>query len=1429
MGLVAINNYLNNNVLVERFRAEPAVRSIELLLQERIPLEASLSRTSQAETNPERVARDQAPPVVRTYRTPDTAVPAAHLLSNGYYSVMVTNSGAGYSRAGKLAVTRWREDAVRDPWGTFIYISDPRHETLWSATAAPLGHGRPRNYQASFSLDKAEFHRRDGDIETHTEIVVSPEDNAEVRQITLTNRGIARYELDLTSYAEVVLATPAADDAHPAFSKLFVETEYLPEFGALLATRRPRSASEDRTWLVHVVAVENPGQAGGPFGPSLPEDYQTDRLAFLGRGGSPASPKAIQVPSPEYRVPSDVGELDSGSQVGAVLDPIISLRQRVRIGPGARTRLSFITAVAGSREEALTLVDKYHDPAWTERAFRMALTHSRLELRQLDLSSNEALQYQRLFSRMIYPRPGTSPTAEMMARNVKGQPALWAYGITGDLPVLLVRIADPRESRIVRQALRAHQYWQSRGFQADLVVLNEYPGGYVQPVQEELEKLVSASHAHQLLNKPGGVYVKRADIMPDADRILLNTVARVVLIGSRGTLAAQLDIDSGPGDGRRTTGDERSRPALRYPYYNGRPSVDNRWPLMLGNGLGGFSPDGREYVITLQPGRSTPLPWSNTIANPHFGCMVSESSLGSTWSENSRENRLSPWSNDPVSDPPSEVIYIRDEENGEFWTSTPLPVREDDPYTIRHGQGYTIYEHESHGIAQSLRVSVASEDPVKICTLSMRNKSPQTRKFTVTYYVEWVLGVSRGASGRYVITEADSDAATILARNPYNNEFAGRVAFASAGAEAGKVTMTASRAEFIGRNGSLSEPAFLRARTEGRGLRAERTSLGASPASTQSSVPSLPHSSFGAGLDPCAVLKCAVLLEPGQEKSVHFVLGEGAGTEEARRLAERYRDPQQAEEAHRGALAMWDRLLTTVEVHTPDPAMDLMLNRWLLYQSVSCRFWARSAFYQGGGAYGFRDQLQDVMALVYAAPELAREHILRSAARQFLEGDVQHWWHPPTGRGVRTRFSDDLLWLPYVTAHYVAATGDTAILDESLHFLQAPILEPGQEDMYGTPVVTEEQAPLYEHCLRAIARGTTAGAHGLPLMGAGDWNDGMNRVGIEGKGESVWVGWFLYATLKAFLPVCNLRKDKQQYAGFRAEMNRLKKALEGAAWDGKWYLRAFYDDGTPMGSHSAEECRIDSIAQSWAVISGAGGEVRSRQAMASVQEYLVRPEDDMILLFTPPFDKTPHDPGYVKGYLPGVRENGGQYTHAAIWTALANVLLGNADDAYRLFNMLNPINHARTPAEVARYMVEPYVVAADIYSHPQHTGRGGWTWYTGSASWLYRLGVEYMLGVKLHGNYLTIQPCIPSHWPGYSITYRRGSSTYHITVENSAAGTEHRVSNGAGERDARVSVLGTYLDGVAVSDAKIPLRDDGRQHEVRVVLGAPDLVLSGEC
>jgi cyclic beta-1,2-glucan synthetase len=1375
MALTALANCLLGEPMPRRFHAEPMVRATELLLQERVPASAPVLQPHGDEAEPPPLIRESLLPMSRRLTTPDTPYPRIHLLSNRQYSVMVTNAGAGYSVCRDLDVSRWREDRTCDGWGQFCYVRDLRSGLVWSAGYQPLC--RPADeYEVIYSTDKAEFRRIDAGIETHLEVTVSPENSAEVRRVTLTNHNTRPHEIELTSYAEVALAPHGADLAHPAFSKLFLETEFLPREGALLCRRRPRAADQKPVWAVHVIAVD--GRAIGPL------QHETDRLRFLGRGRTPRNPAALE--------PGAV----LSATTGPVLDPVFSLRRRVRVAPGTSVNVAFTTAFADTREQALALADQYHDFRSITRAFELAWAHSQVELRHLRLSAEEAHLFQRLAGHVVYTGTSLRPPAAAAA-NRQGQPGLWRHGISGDRPIVLVRIADTEELPLVRQLLLAHTYWRLKGLAVDLVVLNDHPAGYREELQQQLQALMRSSDAHTLVDKPGGVFLRQTDHLSEDDKVLLQAVARVVLAGDQGSVAGQVDRLEAPVPLPPALPRERGRRRKDRPDQGPAGEIAPAPPrpeLLFDNGIGGFSPDGKEYVLFLAgetqakgkpaadvpgfaPTLLPPAPWVNVVANPACGFIVSESGGGYTWAGNSQANRLTPWNNDPVTDLPGEVLYVRDEATGEFWTPTPLPCGPAAPITVRHGQGYTTFASAAYGLEQELLLFVPLDDPVKLLCLTVGNTGRQRRRLSATFFGEWVLGTVRDNAALQVVTALDAESGALVARNAFNADFGQRVAFADVNLR--PRTFTADRTEFLGRNGSVATPAAL-GRTELSG--------GVRPIG-----------------DPCAALMVKFELDPGEKKEIVFLLGQAGRPEEVAALVRRYGEPGRARRELSEVRARWDGVLGAVQVRTPDAAMDVLLNRWLLYQALSCRVWGRSAFYQSGGAYGFRDQLQDVMALVYGAPQEARAQIVRSAGRQFLEGDVQHWWHPPAGRGVRTRFSDDLLWLPLVVCHYLNATGDRAALDEPAPFLRGPLLRPDQEEDYGLPEVTEKTAPVYDHCVLALEHGARLGARGLVLMGTGDWNDGMNRVGAGGQGESVWDTWFLVTILNRFAPLAEARGDAARAAWCRDLAERLRAALEEHAWDGGWYRRAYFDDGTPLGSAQNDECRIDSIVQSWAVISGRADPERARTAMAAVEEHLVRDADRLILLFTPPFDRGKLQPGYIKGYLPGIRENGGQYTHAAAWVVKATALLGHGRRAVELFDLLSPIQSARTPEQLARYRVEPYVVVADVYSQPPHVGRGGWTWYTGSASWLYRVGLESILGFRREGDVLRVDPCVPPSWPGFEITYRHGSATYHITVEN-PAGVER-------------GVRGVTVDGQTPANGAVPLNDDGQVHEVKVVLG----------
>ena len=1349
MGLLALSAMLNDRPLQRRFMREPMFRANQLLLQEKVPAFLSVDASTLHAAEPVSRPRE-AGTVARVFTQMDTSVPQLQLLSNGRYHVVVSQTGGGASRWNGLAVSgNARIDGVRDDSGTFCYVQDLDSGALWSNTLQPT-RVAATDMSATFSQASAEFRRRDHGIETRTRMAVSFEDDIELRRVTLVNRSGSRRRLALTSFVQPVMSPAGDARAHPTFNKLFIQTEYVAEHETLLARRRARSAEEDPPYFLHLIGVR-----GAPWSAT---SYESRRLQFIGRGRSVASPRALE------------GRQALENHVGSVLDPVAALRREVVLEPGESVTADIVVGVARTREDALQVSARYSDQHLDVRVFELAWTRDQVVRQQLGLRAADTRLIARLASSVLHPDPAMRRGGHAPGAPAAGQSQLWKHGISGDLPIVLVRIGDMKQMLLVNQVVRAHVYWRNHGLRSDLVILNEDPSGYRQELHDQVMGLVGTSAHASVIDQPGGVFVRRSDQLSSEDRTLLMACARVVLDGDRGTLAEQLPgLAAAPAMAPL-------RPVAR-PAAGGGPTLAPP-EQHLDNGIGTFSADGREYIIWLQPGHATPMPWANVLANAQFGTVISESGGAYSWHENAHEYRLTSWYNDPVTDDSGEALYIRDDDSGHYWSPTPLPVAGIGGYRVRHGFGYSHFEYLQEGIFSRLTVHVARDQPLKYNTLLIRNDSTRQRTLTISAFVEWVLAEHRQKSAPHIRTWIDTSGRAVYARNAFNDVFGKNVAFFSVSASA--ASATADRAEYIGRNRSLRAPAAMAAiALSGRS---------------------------GSGLDPCAAFHVPLKLAPGEQRELVFVLGSTGDEAQARHLALAHATASVAAADLLSVHEFWQRLLGRLMVQTPDEATNLMANGWLTYQIISSRLWARSGYYQSGGAYGFRDQLQDVVALLAIEPDFAREQIIRAAGRQFAAGDVQHWWHPPTGRGVRTHISDDYLWLPWVTTRYLETTGDTCVLDVKVPFLDGRPLSAHEESWYDLAEPAGEAFSIYEHCARAIRHADRHGSHGLPLMGGGDWNDGMNLVGAQGRGESVWMAFFIIDVLQRFAPLAAQRGDDELHQHCVAEIARLRDCLHENGWDGDWYRRAYMDDGQPLGSAQSVDCQLDSLPQSWATLAQVGPQERRTSALDHALERLVHDDYRVIQLFDPPFDAGPLEPGYIKGYVPGTRENGGQYTHAALWLTMACAQAGRTDTAWRLLELLNPVNQGLDAQRVERYMLEPYVVAADVYWAGQHRGRGGWSWYTGSASWMHQVMVEALLGFQLRGDRLQLRPCVPDGWQQYRIDYRYGDTEYQIDVRRIGPGN---------------AVDAIDLDGQRLQEADVPLVDDGTPHMVIVHLGTP--------
>jgi len=1352
MSLLAINNYLNDDTMQHRFGEDPHVKSARLLLQEKVPLNVIFTKDSQEKIHISKTTTYSDNGSYRRFTEPNAIMPKVQVLSNGKYFVGLTDKGTGYSRTKDAAISRWRNDPVIDQYGTFFYIDNLEKNQRWSATYAPFN-VMPEHYEVVFTADKVAYKRTDGDVETVTEVVVSSGDPAEVRRIVLKNNGKSACTLQITSYLEIVAASPMSDEAHPAFSNLFVRTEFDPVRKVLLANRRTRGETDTKRWVAGIPVID--GEMTGVM------EYETDRSQFIGRGHTVIDPVILEKGKPLTNT------------VGSVLDPIFSIRAKIRIEPGSTARFFFVTATADNKDTLMELVEKYNKIEACDSAFWLATTRSQVEAKYLNIKAYEMELYQELIPNLLFMSPHRRRFEKQIKAVRIGQPAFWQYGISGDRPIVLLTLNKIDEMELLFELLKAHEYWRLKDLKVDLVVLSQEEHSYYNPLHSLITEIVYTTQTQDVMNRHKDVFILQTSTMTPQEINLLYASARMIFEGSGGTMEEQKArvVPEVYTHQVQRANASMNQNRIYTPF---KTLTTEREKLQFFNGFGGFGKNGKSYIITLEKNEKTPAPWFNVIANPDFGFIVSESGGGYTWSENSRENKLTKWSNDVVGDEPSEVIYLN-EETGEPWSMTPLPIREEETYTIEHGFGFTSFHHHSHGIEQKLVQFVPVSGTVKISIIKLRNDSQEQKSVMATYYMTPILGVNMNETGMHLFS-GQTEGGPLLIENPYNREFADQVFFMDASEEIR--TVTGDRTEFFGLGGLKCPEALKRNGLSGI---------------------------TGAGFDPCGAMQIQVRLEAGETAEMVFVMGMAKSHDEAVERANQFKSVEKAKEALAQVQFFWQEKLQIIEVKTPDSTMNIMLNGWLQYQVISCRMWARTSIYQAGGAYGFRDQLQDCLSLLTTWPAMARAQIVKHAGHQFEEGDVLHWWHEPAGKGTRTRISDDFLWLPYVCAEYSRITGDIEIFNAMAPYLQEAPLKAYEVDRYCQPVVSAEEFSIYDHCIRSVENALRFGEHGLSLIHGGDWNDSMNKVGIEGKGESIWLSWFLAATLEKIIPVCRTMGDEARADKYARLNKEIVEAVELHGWDGNWYRRAYFDNGTPLGSASNSECKIDSLAQTWSVLSGAAEAGRSAKAMVFLENYLLMREEGVIKLLTPPFTNGLTDPGYIKGYLPGVRENGGQYTHAAAWVVMAFAKMGDGNKAWDSFRMLNPINHARTLREAWIYKVEPYVIAADVYTEPPHVGRGGWTWYTGAAGWMYKAGVESILGFNKQGDTLTMDPCIPEKWTAYSMRYQYMETIYEIHVSN---------PNGLSKGVELVSV-----DGEDLNTSVISLINDGQIHQVKVLMG----------
>jgi len=1349
--LLSINNFLNNNIMQKRFMRNPSIKSANVLLQERMPEKMIVTKEKKEKIDTLKYV-ETGEYEQRVYnKIGRSELPISNVLSNENYTIYMDQFGQGFSKHNDIYLNKYRKTNESFN-GICFYIKDVKNKNLWTNTLKP-NISTPSKYIVNFAPDRNKYLRTDGLIDTITKITISPDDDVEIRQIELKNNSNEEVYLEITSYFEPILSRIDDHIAHPAFCNLFLSYEYIEELNGIMIKRRSRDKSKnDKYALVLFFPDED---ILGDY------EYEIDKTKFIGRDRSILNPIALE------------SEKILQKQMNMTLNPIVALRRTIKIESNKSKKLNLILLFSENREDIIKTAEKYNSKDAVNRIFSLSRAKSIIEARYSNLKAKQINTFQKIAGYLLNSNLIRNFNIKNIDCKNKSQCDLWKFGISGDNPILLVKIKYVNDVETVKELLKAHEYLRLKNVVFDLVILNEEKNSYEKYVNEALLSAVLSSNSSYLLNSFGGIFILDSNNLKKEEKDLLQLVSSMIFDAHRGGIEEQIDEleDDIKGELPNYVLEKEKR-ELYKEYNNDLLALPE---LKYFNELGGFLENGKEYIIKLNKETKTPMPWSNILVNKQFGTLVTAAGGGYTWNKNSRENRLTTWYNETIEDIPAEVIYIKDKEEKTSWSITLNPKSNSQDYIAKFGFGYSEFINSNLGISTNLNIFVPQNDDVKINKLNIKNNMSYKRSLKIVYYLNLSLGMDIAKHAEYINIEKDETFNLIYLKNIFKNEFKDEFAYVSCSEKISGYT--GSKEEFFGL-GDISNP---------QGLNLINFS-------NQNSI----------GQSNIIAIEIDTEIDANESKDISIILGSTTSKEVAKDVAYKYYKISNCNKELENTKEFWNEHLNVLQVKTPVESTNILLNAWLLYQVISSRLWGRTGYYQSGGAFGFRDQLQDVLGIIYVLPEQVRAQIIEHAKHQFYEGDVEHWWHKESKKGIRTRFSDDLLWLAYVVEEYIRITDDTDILKEEVSYLDGDKLLDNEDEKYQETKESNIKGSIYEHVVKAIDRSLELGDKGLPFMGSGDWNDGMNTVGNKGNGQSVWLGFFLFDILNKILPICEMMCDKERIEIYKLKKEQLKNALNINAWDGRWFKRAFFDDGTPLGSIENDECRIDAISQSWACISNAADNDKKYICMESLENQLIDKENSIIKLLDPPFNNTKLEPGYIKSYMPGVRENGGQYTHAAIWAIIAFCSLGLGEKAHEYFKMINPIENARTKEAANKYKVEPYVMAADVYSVGNLAGRGGWTWYTGSGSWMYKAGIENILGFNKKGNILTINPCIPAQWDEYSIRYKYEQTIYNIEVKN----PNHK----------NTGVEEIYIDNIRSFKNEIELINDNNVHNIKLIM-----------